>query len=391
MDKTKYNFKSFTYSHIDKINNKKIYVDLPCWKKNREDILKNQEKYNKANHKAQSYYTGEINNIVVVDFDKLDNESVGECASFDTFMDKYPEFNTNFMVKTHRGYHVYFPYKGNERFKCGQSNDIVGIDIRSNGSMIVGVGSYRKDTNSHYTIFNDGNIEGIIPDEIYNYYNWTKTKKIKKLVKNEEPEPEPETIELLNLIECDKYHRSIMNNINLDKYASSYNDWCKFIWAIKMTFKNSLKIADEYSQKIREYINIDDVKSYMDKATENRIGFGYLMKLSQLSNKSNHCLIIREKHSFLECDDTSLAHVAIELLQDEIIKITNGDNDTFYIYENPYWKEATEDILQKWVRTALSNYYEYLIKSICIDHDAPEDIVESLTKKRTLYNSSYWL
>ncbi len=374
----KFNIKTFTFQHVDKSveKGKSPFIGLPAWKKNQEDIINNPSKYNLDYHKGIAYLTGKISNIIVIDFDTP--------KAFDNFIEKYPDFEDNFMVKTKRGYHIYFPYEGNERFNKSDSNKIHDIDVRSDGGLIIGPGTYRKDGDCYYELFNDGLIQGIIPDEIYELYNWgkgLKTKTDKSITSNDKEISTP--LSLNDLIKIEPYHYKILDNINLEKYATSYNDWVKFIWSIKLTFQNSLEIADKYCQKIQGYNGIEDVEKYMNEAKP-RIGLGYLMKLSKISNQIKHYLIIRANNSFTECDDLSLAKVAIELLRDDMIKITNCENETFYIYEKPYWKEATENIIQKSVRNVLSNYYEVLIQQVKVENSDDEIEVENAQKKRSI-------
>tara|TARA_R110001632_G_scaffold229441_1_gene365569 strand:- start:7748 stop:10066 length:2319 start_codon:yes stop_codon:yes gene_type:complete len=354
------------------------YVGMPSWVKKKDDILENQSKYILNNHKGIAYYTGKINNLIVVDFDSPE--------PYDNFIEKYPEFEDNLTIKTYRGFHIYFPYKGNERFNKSDSNEEKKIDVRSDGGIIVGCGTYRKCKDFYYEVFNEGQIQGIIPDEIYNLYNWTKPKRTvnSDTVKSDTVKSDTVKSDTNIIIPITKYHYNILDNIDLVKYATSYNDWCKFIWAIKMTFENSLEIADKYCKKIENYNGIEDVENFMNTATQNRIGFGYLMKLSQLSNKNNHYSIIRSNNSFNECDDLALAKVAIQLLRDDIIKIKNGESETFYFYENPYWKEATENIIQKSVRRSLSSYYEILIQNIKVSNPEDESENEQAQKKREI-------
>jgi phage/plasmid-associated DNA primase len=159
-------------------------------------------------------------------------------------------------------------------------------------------------------------------------------------------------------VECnttmDPFQKAILDNINPDKYYK-YSEWSKYIWAIKFTCgEQALEIAVAYSRALDNFVSEEDVQKTMDSAIEARIGWGYLMNLSKLSNKEKHYSIVSEHSDFLKDDDYSLAQVAMKLLQTDVIR--TPDNQ-FYIYKQPYWVLDQFSELRAEVCTKLRDFY----------------------------------
>lgn len=158
-------------------------------------------------------------------------------------------------------------------------------------------------------------------------------------------------------IKCEDFHRAIMNNIN-PTYYTNYDHWCKFIWAIHFTFENAVDIADHYSQKADGYTSREDVERYMNSATREAIGFGYLMNLSKQSNLIQHKIAIMDKKA-LPSNEMDYVEIMMNLC-DDIIK----QGETMYVYVKPYWIQdptKKQDIVSKKIMDVLIPFYkEYL-------------------------------
>jgi len=152
-------------------------------------------------------------------------------------------------------------------------------------------------------------------------------------IKKNEPLP---LVENESQVEIDDFCKSILDNID-NKFYYKYPEWSRFIWAIKFKFgAESLSIANHYSKALDNYKDEEDVKKYMDSATEARIGWGYLMNLSKKSDLQKHYLIIA-KHTAdngMRSDDYTLATIAIKLTENDIIR---DAKNRFYVFKNPYW------------------------------------------------------
>ena len=322
----------------------------------------------KTYHKGYAILTGEINNITVYDFDNTD--------TYFQYLEKYPILKEAYTVKTKRGYHVYLKYDSRIR---NTTNDEVKIDTRGNGGIVYGPGTNIESVGVAYEIINNGRIDIDIPDELY------------KLALREEPKQKPEKINM-NLIrkkesnKKDLYLIEILNNINLEQYCSNYDQWLKFIWAIKFSVvddeEQGLQLADEYSQNIRGYSGIEDVRKYFNQASEQRIGFGYLKSLSSISNRVEHIRIMKKYTCEIGSSDYQLARIALEMLDDVVVK----NNDELYCYENPYWKKDLKgETICRWIRNNLREFISVYLKDIlCEMNKCSEERLGVLNQKKKL-------
>jgi hypothetical protein len=134
-----------------------------------------------------------------------------------------------------------------------------------------------------------------------------------------------------NDVDFTPFHKSILDNINKDKYTS-YPDWCKFLWAVRFShFTNALDIADEYSKTTVGYVSKQDVENKMYDARSERIGWEYLASLSKKSNPVQHKIIMKQQ---IKNEDELTAKELYEKEKEKFeathLKITNSG---FYIRE----------------------------------------------------------
>jgi hypothetical protein len=176
---------------------------------------------------------------------------------------------------------------------------------------------------------------------------------------------------------CTAYHTAILDNID-PKYFSDYNDWIKFIWAIRFTFDNALTIADKYSKKASSYCSIQDVEKYMNSATQESIGWGYLMNLSKKSNYQGYKMVLMDNKP-LPTNEYELAEIAINLC-DDIIKV----GDSLYVYEQPYWVLDTskkQDNVSKKVMAILRPFFKEYLQRVSATQTETEEEYATLSKK----------
>jgi len=184
------------------------------------------------------------------------------------------------------------------------------------------------------------------------------TELIQSMLKDETDTESVSTCESeIKLEKLTYYHKCILDNIHPNEY-SSYEQWTKFIWAIKFTFDDAVTIADTYSKFSKGYVSKEDVKKHMDSAMTPNIGWGYLMNLSKKSNFTNHKLIISENRPLPKNED-DLVEIALSLTSD-IIKV----DDELYVYEQPYWildktKKQTK-VAKKMMDILKPSFKEYL-------------------------------
>jgi phage/plasmid-associated DNA primase len=185
------------------------------------------------------------------------------------------------------------------------------------------------------------------------------------------------------------YHKEILNNIKTSFY-SSYDDWGRFIWALKYSFKDekeALQIADFYSRKAEGYKSFEDVEKTFMSATEKRISWGYLMNLSKKSNENVYFEIISKYNDYLKMDDYNLACIALKLTEGKIIK----NDGCIYVYDNPYWlccdDKKYSTALEHKVSHTLREYYSSVlpIETMKLRSEEPE-IREIATKRIDMLN-----
>lgn len=288
----------------------------PRWKnKTIEEYLLMQ----KTNHNVKCILTGKMNDITVYDFDSVD--------VYWKTLKEHPELEEAYTVKTPKGFHIYFKY---DKDILTTTNEELLIDIRNDDAIIFGAGTTIDDSDDKYVIHHNGRLDMEVPKDLALLFK----SPIKKLStrtdhKIDDFERDDVNSELL---------RQILENINLDAHCTGYNQWLKFIWAIRYSVRDDsegLIIADKYSQKIKDYTNLEDIKKYYYDAKVKKIGFEYLKSLSKLSNNEKHSQIMGDScmEYKIEEDDYYLAKIAIDLLKDIIIK----NHGNFYYYTNPYW------------------------------------------------------
>jgi aromatic ring-opening dioxygenase catalytic subunit (LigB family) len=100
----------------------------------------------------------------------------------------------------------------------------------------------------------------------------------------------------------------------------------KFIWAIKFALGEELgkEVAVHYSSRLDNFVSREDVEKFMDQAKEAKIGWGYLMRLSKLSDQAKHFKIVARHSDVMKLDYYSLARVAIQLMGDDVMILATG-------------------------------------------------------------------
>ena len=159
------------------------------------------------------------------------------------------------------------------------------------------------------------------------------------------------------------FQREVLDNIHPSKYYD-YHSWLKFIWAIRYTFAElsvAQSVAAHYSAQLDNFQSEADVLKYMSQAKEQRIGWGYLMRLSKMSNRMRHFQIIGKHTEVLQADDYNLGRTAINLVEDNVVKTTGGQ---FYIYKEPYWVRDANSELRAYICTKLREYCTYILRDL---------------------------
>jgi phage/plasmid-associated DNA primase len=310
--------------------------------------------------------TGKLNGITVIDFD--DHESYDK-AWRDL---KLFTINDHPTVITRRGFHVYFKYTDRVR---QPEKDTLNVDVLNDGKRAYFPGSrYVGADGKEFTYEWEFERElQPMPTKLIDYIN--------SLCKSPKSLAAPQ-IEVVTSGKMDGFSKNIMDNIAPGMYLR-YPTWTKFIWAIKFTFGEAApEIAIAYSEKLENFESAEEVIAKMDEAKDARIGWGYLMNLSKQSDIKEHYRIISKHNDYLKADDYFIALSAINLIDDNVIKL---DGNQFYIFKKPYWKKDNGGQLRAYICKMLREYYTYVLQDIVNDMKASVDDVEKskmLTHKR---------
>jgi len=154
-------FIKFTIPYMAKDKEGTKIFNMPIWKTNDEPKkLLSNDKYKSMcnpNHKINCVLTGERNNVTVFDFDTPEQ--------YYNFINKYPEHNNSFTVKTPKGFHVYTAYNSNYKTT---TNKTINIDIRNDHAFAFGEGS-NPEYGGEYKYFCGDRLDIMVAQEFYNY------------------------------------------------------------------------------------------------------------------------------------------------------------------------------------------------------------------------------
>lgn len=305
-------------------------VGVPRWKnKTKEEYAK---MYNKK-HKVKCIPTGEINDIVVVDFD---NEK-----GYLEFVEKYPNCKEAYTVKTSKGFHIYFKY--DKKIKT-TTNSKLAIDIRSDGGMAFGEGT-KTDFGTSYDYHCGDKIDIEVPDEFYKYYLESVDKKTKKPKKTEKTETK--TIELapeevsVNLL--DEYVECIAIE-DIDNYTT----WRNLVWSLNGYYETAKKMSKR-SKKYEEEVFNKIYNSFKSGGITLSTFYHYAKngdyeKYKKILDKDPNNKFIQSKTDF-ESIDSDFGYA-------DMLNNICGDDFCFIDDELLIWVESEK----RWFKDAKPNY-----------------------------------
>jgi hypothetical protein len=180
--------------------------------------------------------TGKINNLLVVDIDKLkENEKAKDgLAEYQKWLDEHNKgesLNTPTSKTGRGGLHLFFNY--DEEMSCITKAGGYTIDIKGEGGMVVGPGSIHPDTGQRYHFINEWTEEDIAEnsDKKMDIPKWLK---VKLLTKKESPKKEKERPkEITNELEIDEdLLYGIATSLSPNR-AIGYSGWMNTIWCLR--------------------------------------------------------------------------------------------------------------------------------------------------------------
>ena len=360
-------FFGFNGFNIKMVKNEKVYKNLPLeWSKSTNTIDIKQNVLI-----PQAILAGKKNNLMVIDFDLF--------ASYIAFTEKYQFLQNTLMVKTKRGYHLYFQY--DSRFKSNTDcfKSYKKIDIISDGKFITAPNTFYFDENNKKCIYE------IIENKDFLKLNDEQVNLILGEIKESTSinNINNNTLNNNKMVSSTQEIQEIANNIKLD-YLDNYNDWIKIVWSLASIEEYGLSV--EISKKSNKFDIEQHDKIYKQKNNE-RIGIGTLYYYSKLSNSKkfnnikNKYLIESSSVSLdekIDKTDYVLAELYLKLNQDNLIYFENY----IYYYADPFWKKDEKNSFTMYnfrdlVSRFLTKKSKYLYSKI--DDDNKTSILEEMS------------
>jgi phage/plasmid-associated DNA primase len=324
---------------------KKKYIGLPTdWSKLTKSSIN-------PLHSGRGILTGKINNITIIDFDNED--------SFNTFWSNNKHLNMYDykMVKTRRGYHIYFEYNKDCITGTDCFNDYIDIDIRNDGGFITA-------PPTHYTcldgsIFSYEDLGGNIlpmPNELLCKL---KTKPKQEIKKNDEIKNG-----IINEL-CDI--------INI-KYIDCYSDWLRIVFSLASI--NNYELAKSVSMKSIKYEDESFDRVY--SSNKGLCTIGTIYYYAKLSNPTEYLKIIikfNEKNIdnvIKSPTQENMARCFVELFGDDFIYT----NDKIYYFNGIVWEESKLALRRKFTNDFTNLFLDkqifYMNKMKLYDADGDE-------------------
>ena len=223
--------------------------------------------------------TGAINNLLVLDIDVKD----GGLFEWQNYLNKYGDINTIQISTPSNGYHYYFKYSHSDKaYALLIENHLTnktkfrnkGLDIRSNGGYVVGVGSNNYDYMTECESISE--MPTTLIDWLLEYENNN----------NEDKEPSVNSIKSASTntqININNYKYNITDDQVWeilekldDKYLESYSEWLKVTTILKNLDKYD--IWNMWSKRSHKYNEIKNI-NHWNNAKAN-IDINFLAKLT---------------------------------------------------------------------------------------------------------------
>ena len=225
-------FITFTFENIELHKNnqgvfKKKPIGMPNW---RNITAENYKKYNRIHHKGFAVLTGKLSNITVLDFDNPE--------SYKITLDLCPELKDSYIVKTNKGYHIYFEYDPTILTTTNAFIGCEGVDIRNDDAIVFA-------PPTKYMNYDGTEVKYIAkPGEFLPVPDILKTK-LKQFETNTAPKQHKQKLNVKTASNMQNIAMEITEGIadfeqikehgeNIDiKYLDNYSDWLPLIWSGK--------------------------------------------------------------------------------------------------------------------------------------------------------------
>jgi len=343
------------------------------WNDINESCIKKQDK-------GLGVLTGKKSGVLVLDFDNLD--------LYNDYIMKYPILSTAPIVKTRKGFHLYFNW--NDKYTELPSK-LGKLDIQGNGKQVFYVGTeYTTETGDTFTYSWEQQGELIdLPNDLFQELkNSAKPKKTLKINENN------------FVIECNnKLWKELIENINI-KYVDEYQSWFQIVCGLYAIGKEAdelehyKEVARNLSMKSKKY---DKTHKEFEKLWEvcYKYSFtgGSIRHYSRLSNEDKYLNICKKNvgkpSQFYVFDEKLLCDYFIESYGDNLI----CNKNKIFIYLNNAWREDNKGVvIQKFLRQEVTNLYKHIINDLNIqlqNPDADSEVISKNIKETTKVLTNY--
>lgn len=351
---------------------KKVYQYLPKgWQSyGKKEICDNKEAYTAKHHRQNARCcgvpTGKANNIIVVDFDHINQEQFNQLLDV---IDPEATISTP-CVKTPNGFHIYFKYC--EEHKALKNETKLGpdknIDIRTTKGFVVGAGSETEGGGKYewitspddadYQLLTDSILEKIYRPKYED--NWNTH--IYPPVLPVDVAYDRSDIVLSDF--DDKELKMHLENINASYFRDGYDTWRNIGWAVLSSFKDKdagWKLFDELSEKYDPVSHAKGIEHVREHFKEGRFTAGTIKYYSRESNAKNYFKINMKFKPRMWGNELEAAEDWLDLRQDTLT--LNKTN--MYLYEKNEWEveEPDHSIIRRHLARDLLAFYGELCKS----------------------------
>lgn len=374
--------------------------------------------YINPTHDVKCVFTGEKNNITIVDFDNIE--------TYNKVLELFPNLKNYRTIKTKRGYHVYCIYDAKLLTRTKACSTLEDIDIANDGHMVIGAGSIYKDQENNVIEYTDLGGEILeVPEIIKKDLKQNKEKKYKKIeipiaqpvveevVKEEVNEPFTLTnqyTEIRFYIDKGCYNDRVISGEHIKwftlggMFLSVFSNELAFdLWERVIMLNGSEDKKKEYKQhfsmlkqiendKVKAFntlvkwakqVNPDAIKEYkkikkgIEKDIENKrkekIIFTTDENLSEFDKIMN--LAIRTSNEY------DVASLLNELYKNKFITTNISEKQIFELTDNLLWNQNGYNTARNYLSTTLFKLIELKQRDICLALESVEDQQDSLDKE----------
>ena len=290
--------------------------------------------------KNQTFLTGKVNNLTVLDFDLK--------SSYTAFTEKYEFLHDTLTVKTRKGFHVYLQYTPELASGTDKMTNYKSIDIINDNKLIFAPNTFYIDEHKQkvvYKVCKNLEIKRLCGEEVRMIVSEMKGNSSMNTMQN--------THSLA--VNGDEIEQ-IADLVSLE-YIDSYDDYIRIVWAFSTEglYDLSVKVCKKSAKFDLDHHD----KIY--SSNKSLLGVGTIYRYAKLSNKSAFLKIMNRNKpddditldDEFDETDYKLASKYLEIKDNNILM----HQEDIYIYGNPFWvKDNNKKLVMRDCRDILSAY-----------------------------------